>query len=156
MHCPCAPLSRAGAHSGMHTREWFGGVRRADHIDTEIDVGVVLDLRDEVDDQNDLHSNSAGRDNSAGLASFPASLPGGGGFGPSTTGPAMRMHFGSGLRSSGPCRPVFATCCLALKYDAPLQHVVLMGMEPTRHGAMPHGAMPRRRTCAAKHCICGE
>ena len=74
-----------------------GGVRRADHIDTEIDVGVVLDLRDEVDDQNDLHSNSAGRDNSAGLASFPASLPGGGGFGPSTTGPAMRMHFGSGV-----------------------------------------------------------
>jgi hypothetical protein len=62
------PLSGAGAHSGLHAR-MVGGVRRADHIDTEIDVGVVLNLRDKVDDQNDLHSDSARRDNGAGLAS---------------------------------------------------------------------------------------
>ena len=56
----CAKPSVAPERAVGCMREWLDEVRRPDHIDTEIDVGVVLDLRDEVDDQNDLHSNSAG------------------------------------------------------------------------------------------------
>ena len=57
----CTEPSVAPEHAVGCTRERLDEVRRPDHIDTEIDVGVVLDLRDEVDHQNDLHSNSAGR-----------------------------------------------------------------------------------------------